>query len=337
LIGVRSKSPQAMMGLGKLEAVEVGSFDEDRPIVADLSFFSVCSASLVLPLVASVLLIFASFFIPRPFSEIATSHTIEPSRTGGFAFEAELSNLTPRIRSISLTINFSQALTSPCRILLSFAQYSDSASDPYRIQSTENQATHATVPLFKSYFVNASKLKFTISVPTIPTASTVTARWSIASVSAFNFLAAVKVTLALLTIPAVTAVRAQVRTEAFAALRPQQQYSFAFLYFSLLTHIPLTSFLGDSVAYIVEDIICDIGFAALAFHAVLMLLPFIMSDGSYGFWGIGPPGCLFAFTAALSVYSQIGRPPVHFFPPIEGGIPTYVFFSAAGAALLFCG
>jgi hypothetical protein len=323
-----------MLALGKLENLEMGGPEEDRPLVADLPFFSVCTASLLLPILTSLSLLSASFFIPPPFSEISTNHTVEVSRTGGFSFETELSNIDPTVRSVSLAIDFGEPLTAPCRTLLSLTRFSVGSAP--KIQTAEHRATHATVFVIDSFFINATKVKAVVSFPVLPPVEVVVSRWGFANVFAGNFVAAAKLTLALLTIPAIMSIRAQLSRKSLKSLTEQQQLSFGLLLFSVLPQLPLTTLFGSPTADVVEGILSDVGFAVVAGHTILILLPFVAGDQACGFWGVGPPSCLFVLMAVPAILERVRRPPIRFFPPDGGDSGPNSFIGIVGAALLFC-
>jgi hypothetical protein len=323
--------------LGKLEPIEMGAGEEEPPLVADLSFFSIRSTSLLLPIVASAAILLASFFMPPLFVKIVSKHTVELGRTGGFVLETELTDISPTFHLVSLALTFNQSLTAPCRALLSVSQYAPSSLTPYRIQSTEHRATHQTLGLFQTRFVNSSRLTATLSFPVAPTAGSVNVSWSFPNLRAFNFLTSLRISLAVLTIPAVTSVRRQLAKIRYTSLRSPQKFSFALLFLSLIAQIPLAAFLSDPIATIADAVIGDAVFAAMAAHALFMLLPFAMPDCASTAWGYGPPLLLFAGTAVLSLLHHAREPLTRFFPDLTAPRPFYVRLALSAALLLFCG
>jgi hypothetical protein len=297
--------------VGRLQTVEMLSAEDDHPLVADLPLFSVCSASVVMPVVSSVLLISASLFMPRPYMFVTTRHVIDPGVSRVFAVETTLRSVADDSRHVSLSLEFSDLIVSAQNLTVQLSVYRRGAPAEPIAGAFRNR--ESTFRVFKSRFANATRFTARVTFPTVPSRRPIRSVWTLANGDALEFEWGVRAIVSLLTIPALTVIGTHLLKEGFSSLSLGQRVTAALVVVSFLYYNPVSAgrpFSGR--AWVVASFFEFLAAGFVGLHSIIVFVAFIAAEDPQPF--VGPPSGVFALSAAWSLVDRLSLPPIWLFP-----------------------
>jgi hypothetical protein len=263
-----------------LVSVEIQSPEEGHPLVIDLPFCSVCSASIVIPSIFSVLLAIGAAFLPP-----AIDHVYQLEKLPNMSYitvSSDLDDLNPQYQAFSLSIEFSQPLTFPLPISLVLSLYTNRHGKPSRELDTilPNLTIGATTAnLFKGALVNYTFVRATVSM--LYPAPSLTLIWERGATIGFDFVMTVKLIGALLLIPITFSISQKISKEGIVRFSFQQKLTVLLIVIVFLSHLGSVLFGlfgGSALKLHCTEILEDIVVSYIGFYSLSLFVPFLRSD-----------------------------------------------------------
>jgi hypothetical protein len=296
--------------IGKLQDLEMVSPDDDRPLMADLPLFSICSYELVLPTTIAVFLLVFSFWIPQPFTHITLPQN---STFWNLTIVAELENLSLESPLVGLSLALENPSVVPFDSALTLALFPPGGDRPFRRLASHGSVRCRRSCLFKGSFMNSTKIQANVSLPVFPAMIPFDLVWTVTNGVSFNFLKAVKLISLTLTVPNIVAICQQLLEKEFPSTH--QLLTFVLVIVSVAYYVPMNGVLPMGLWHIGgvgQAILEDLVLAFVSAHSVLIFVPYFAAELSQSF--LGPPFCFILGLIGLSLFERLQDPGLTFFP-----------------------
>jgi hypothetical protein len=278
------------MSRANLISVEIQSLEEANPLVADLPFFSICSASLIIPSVFSIGLLVIGTRIPPAIDQVSQVPNL--SNTSNVTITSELDHLNPVHQAVSLSLEFSEPLSFPLPTFLVISLYGWRTNKPLReLEAILPNLSIGTTKahFFKASLVNYTRLKATLSLPyPAPSATLV---WEHGTTIGFDFVMTVKLIAALLLIPIIFSITQKISQRSIVRFSIEQKLTvllIVIIFLSDLGSVLLGLFAPSTLKLPCTEILEDIVVAYIGFYSLSLFASFLRPDAHGRVVYVGP-------------------------------------------------
>lgn len=275
-----------MNGMEELKDLEMESPEDDNPLVGDLPLGSICSFTLILPLIVIIGAFIFAVSAPPLVRRIFQTNDI---RELNGMIETSITDLTPQAHFLGLSLRFDgipekTKISQSTKLLLSLFQ---NTNDKLPAQSFETVLKDAEIsvstnsselPVFKSWFVNFSRAKASIEFPGGASALKVTAIWDYGSSITSSFITALRLVMIITTMPMMVQIARKIKEDGYRSLYPQQKATIVLVFLAALLYNPMRMFsdaLPSRGFYLFNSILDDILLACCVFHSLWIFVDFV--------------------------------------------------------------
>jgi hypothetical protein len=273
---------------------------------------------MIVPLTVALFLLVLSIWIPDPFVYMPSVENVTRSRVPNVTIVTELTELDPNSPFVALSLAFGSTSIKLFSCSLSLLFYAPDTRRPYEYLEASTQTRRSRFHLFKTSFINSSKVQANISLPTMPTRTSLATVWTVADPAAFSYLQAVKIVLLLLSVPGVVVACRQFLERARLPLVFQQQRAISLFFAAILSYEPLTLFSSSSFVRRVQATLSDLVVGCVSLESILIFTP-LFADASIMSFS-APPSIAFAVGFAWAVFDRVTMTRITLFPDSTIGI-----------------